>query len=130
MRASLLSSHGPSPSPRPSPRGEREEWRHASPLPTGERDRVRGRVSAAVAAMLCCMLLALPARADEPQPAKSTIQLPADATTHHSLTLNGKALEYTAVAGSLPLTDDKGAKQADIFYVGFFRDNVGDPSKR
>ncbi len=85
---------------------------------------------------LCALLIALlsisasPVRADEPPPAaKSAIQLPADATTHHTLTLNGKTLDYTAVAGSLPLTDDKGAKQADIFYVAFFRDGV-DASKR
>jgi carboxypeptidase C (cathepsin A) len=72
------------------------------------------------------------ARADDspPPPAKSAIQLPADATTHHKITLNGKTMEYTAVAGSLPLNDEKGAKQADIFYVAFFRDGIDDASRR
>ena len=91
---------------------------------------MRGKVCAVIIAAFC--FVAVHARADEPpsSPAKSAIQLPADATTHHTLALGGKTLDYTAVAGSLPLTDDKGAKQADIFYVAFFRDGVGDQSKR
>jgi carboxypeptidase C (cathepsin A) len=81
---------------------------------------------------LCCAVVTLPAHADEPpsSPAKNATQLPADATTHHTLARDGKTLDYTAVAGSLPLIDDKGAKQADIFYVAFFRDGIGDQSKR
>jgi carboxypeptidase C (cathepsin A) len=102
------------------------------PSPLGQRDRVRG---ATLCALLALLLLALPpsfARADEPppSPAKNAIQLPADATTHHTIALDGKTLDYTAVAGSLPLSDDKGAKQADIFYVAFFREGVSDVSHR
>ena len=91
---------------------------------------MRGNTAAAIVAALC--FITSPARADEPpsSSAKSAIQLPADATTHHQIALNGKTIEYTAVAGSLPLNDEKGAKQADIFYVAFFRDGIDDASKR
>jgi carboxypeptidase C (cathepsin A) len=92
---------------------------------------VRGTALCAILAVLLFVLPPPLARADEPAPAaKSALQLPADSTTHHTLALGGKTLDYTAVAGSLPLTDEKGAKQADIFYVAFFRDGVGDQSKR
>ena len=50
--------------------------------------------------------------------------LPADATTHHTLGIAGEEIAYTAIAGTLPLTDDKGEKQAEIFYVAFLRENV------
>jgi carboxypeptidase C (cathepsin A) len=56
--------------------------------------------------------------------------LPADAVTHHQLTLAGKELSYTATAGALPLRDDKGEKQADIFYLAFTLDGVSDRSQR
>jgi carboxypeptidase C (cathepsin A) len=91
---------------------------------------VRGPTLCAILVALFSVSSSITHADDAPSSPKTTIQLPADATTHHSLTLNGKTLEYTAVAGSLPLTDDKGAKQADIFYVAFFRDNVSDASKR
>jgi len=50
--------------------------------------------------------------------------LPADATTHHTLGIAGEEIAYTAVAGTLPLTDDKGDKAAEIFYTAFLRENV------
>jgi carboxypeptidase C (cathepsin A) len=66
--------------------------------------------------------------------AKATIAaaalLPADAVTHHKLRLGGEEIAYTATAGTLPLRDDKGEKQADIFYVAFLRDGVADAARR
>jgi carboxypeptidase C (cathepsin A) len=56
--------------------------------------------------------------------------LPADAVTHHKLRLGSQEIAYTATAGTLPLRDDKGEKQADIFYVAFLRDGVADVAKR
>src|ERR1700730_2167089 len=58
--------------------------------------------------------------------------LPADAVTHHKLKLGSQEIAYTATAGLLPLRDDKGEKQADIFYVAFMRDGdgVADTAKR
>lgn len=63
-----------------------------------------------------------PAAAAEPA-------LPADAVTAHTVTLDGQKLDYTARAGTLSLTDGKGNKTAEIFYVAFTR-NGADPAKR
>jgi carboxypeptidase C (cathepsin A) len=90
---------------------------------------------------LAILLLAFPALAQEashrpapekaPSAAAAPLQLlPADAVTHHKLTIAGKELAYTATAGTLPLRDAKGEKQADIFYVAFTLDGVSDPAHR
>jgi carboxypeptidase C (cathepsin A) len=55
---------------------------------------------------------------------------PADITTHHAITIDGRKLAYTATAGTLPLTDDKGETTADVFYVSFTLDGVADRSRR
>lgn len=67
-------------------------------------------------------------KAPATQPALSL--LPADAVTHHKLRLGNQEIAYSATAGTLPLRDDKGEKQADIFYVAFLRDGVADVAKR
>ena len=47
-------------------------------------------------------------------------RLPPDSITKHSLTLsNGKTLDFTATAGSLPLVDEAGKLQAEIAYVAY-----------
>ena len=47
-------------------------------------------------------------------------RLPPDSTTRHSLTLpNGKTLDFTATAGSLPLVDEAGKLQAEIGFVAY-----------
>lgn len=51
--------------------------------------------------------------------------LPPDSVTRHQITVGGRALAYTATAGSLPLTDAQGAVTAEIFYVAFIRDGTG-----
>jgi len=48
--------------------------------------------------------------------------------TAHRLTLTGRTIDYTARAGSLSLTDDKGVETAEIFYVAFLR--AGDRAQR
>ncbi|HKW53023.1 MAG TPA: alpha/beta hydrolase [Stellaceae bacterium] len=70
------------------------------------------------------------AKASAPSPAPAPSLLPADAVTHHKLKLGNQEIAYTATAGTLPLRDDKGEKQADIFYVAFLRDGVADGAKR
>jgi carboxypeptidase C (cathepsin A) len=52
------------------------------------------------------------------------------AVTHHSITINGEIIHYTATAGLIPLTDKSGEKKASIFFVAYTRDGVEDPSKR
>ena len=54
--------------------------------------------------------------------------------THHSVTINGKALNYTATTGTMVLkeeTDKEGEKpKASIFFVAYTLDDVEDTSKR
>jgi carboxypeptidase C (cathepsin A) len=57
-------------------------------------------------------------------------RLPADAVTHHEMTLAGRTLAYTATAGTLPLSDEKGEQTAEIFYVAFTLDGVSDVAHR
>jgi len=55
--------------------------------------------------------------------------LPADSTTRHSLDLPGRALHFTATAGSLRLTDAQGTPQAEIAYIDY-RLDVPEPRRR
>src|SRR5258708_22576850 len=96
------------------------------------------RPAAGLAALLLLLSSALPLRAED-KPANEAAKAPAasaaallppDAVTHHKLTLGNQEIAYPAAAGTLPLRDDKGEKQADIFYVAFLRDGVADAAKR
>jgi len=51
--------------------------------------------------------------------APASASLPADAVTTHAITLNGHELAYTATAGSIALTNEKGERSAEIFYVAY-----------
>ncbi|MGO8914342.1 MAG: S10 family peptidase [Stellaceae bacterium] len=104
----------------------------------------RHRRSLLLLASLLLLRLAAPALAQDaprhapaekpaaaaPASAPALQLLPADSVTHHQLTLAGKELAYTATAGTLPLRDDKGEKEADIFYVAFTLDGVSDRAQR
>jgi carboxypeptidase C (cathepsin A) len=48
----------------------------------------------------------------------------AESITHHSFKVGGVEAIFTATAATLPLPDDKGEKQADIFYVAYTRDDA------
>src|SRR5215813_13049634 len=51
--------------------------------------------------------------------------------THHQITVEGKALAYTAAAGVMPLKDpDKDEIVAGIFYTAYTLDGVADTSTR
>jgi carboxypeptidase C (cathepsin A) len=86
----------------------------------------------AAAALSLLLLLASPALADDEKPATqsvakpqtATLPPPAESTTHHQITLGDKQFAYTATAGSLAIKDDKGEKQADIFFVAFSLDGA------
>src|SRR5690242_8563400 len=51
--------------------------------------------------------------------AASAQELPADATSQHVFGKGDSALRYTATAGTLPMTNDKGETIARIFYVAY-----------
>jgi len=49
--------------------------------------------------------------------------------THHTITLNGKTLHYTATAGRLPIKDPTGKIDAEMFFVAYTLDGA-EPAKR
>jgi carboxypeptidase C (cathepsin A) len=49
--------------------------------------------------------------------------------THHQVSLNGKTLKYTAIAGRLPIKRDDGKIEAEMFFVSYSLDGQ-DLSKR
>jgi carboxypeptidase C (cathepsin A) len=55
---------------------------------------------------------------------------PKRSETKHSILLNGQKLEYTAIAGSLPLKDKEGKTTAQVFYIAYTKDGVTDLAKR
>jgi carboxypeptidase C (cathepsin A) len=50
--------------------------------------------------------------------------LPADAVTPHTIALDGRTLAYSATAGTLALTSEKGERSAEIFYVAYTLDGA------
>jgi carboxypeptidase C (cathepsin A) len=50
--------------------------------------------------------------------------------THHSITVRGKTLNYTATVGQMPLKNPSGETEAHIFYMAYTLDGAGDASKR
>ncbi len=50
--------------------------------------------------------------------------LPADSVTHHSITVRGTKLAYTATAGTMKMRDEKGEPTASIFYVAYTLDGA------
>ncbi|HET7922828.1 MAG TPA: peptidase S10 [Gammaproteobacteria bacterium] len=73
-------------------------------------------------------LIAAPAfAADAPKAATEakTASTPVKETqivTRHSTKIGGETLRYTAVAGNLVLTDDKGDQTASMFYIAYTKD--------
>ncbi len=47
------------------------------------------------------------------------IGLPDDSTTQHCLALPGRTLNFSAVAGTIKLVDDKNAEQAEVAYIAY-----------
>src|ERR1043165_1585451 len=50
--------------------------------------------------------------------------------THHTLTVDGKAINYTATVAQMPLKDAAGETEAHIFYMAYTLDGVADQAKR
>ena len=50
--------------------------------------------------------------------------------THHSVTVQGKTLNYTATVAQMPLKDASGETEAHIFYMAYTLDGVADSTKR
>ncbi len=63
------------------------------------------------------------------QPPAPEHRLPPDSTTKQTVTLPGRTLAFTAVAGSIRLFNDKGEPEADIAYTAYLLDGA-DPKTR
>jgi carboxypeptidase C (cathepsin A) len=61
---------------------------------------------------------------DKPTPIKEMVS-----KTSHSITLDGKKIEYEATAATIPLRDEEGKALANIFYIAYTKKDE-DPTKR
>jgi carboxypeptidase C (cathepsin A) len=50
--------------------------------------------------------------------------------THHTITVNGKTLNYTATVAQMPLKNSSGETEAHIFYMAYTLDGLSDTAKR
>ena len=67
-----------------------------------------------------------------PAPEKPAAALPEEdlSVTNHTITVGGKPLAYTAVAGTLLLKADDGHPRANVYFTAYFRNDVKDKSER
>jgi len=94
-------------------------------------------------ALSACLVLAAPAFADD-EPSKDTKETKTEVKTETSkpdklsakqsetdgvVTVDGKAIDYKAVAGTIILDDKKDVGTASIFYAAYFKKGA-DPSRR
>ncbi len=70
------------------------------------------------AAIVCFVLIMLGAAGAQAD-GKPEAALPARVVTHHAITLDGRSLDYDAIAETFALTDRKGATTATIFTVSY-----------
>ena len=75
----------------------------------------------AIGALLAVVVLSLglPANAAKPNPIP---RLTPDGVTHHHITINGRALNYTARAGTLTLRNGEDQPTARVFYTAYTLD--------
>ncbi|MCS6776241.1 MAG: hypothetical protein RMJ43_09105 [Chloroherpetonaceae bacterium] len=50
--------------------------------------------------------------------------------TAHEITIGGRTLSYTVTTGLMPLCDDRGEKEADIFFMAYTLQDAGPPAQR
>jgi carboxypeptidase C (cathepsin A) len=64
-----------------------------------------------------------PAVAEAPKTADMPDEKPS--ITHHKITVRGKTLQYTTTAGRMPIKNEQGRTEAQMFYVAYTLDNPG-----
>jgi carboxypeptidase C (cathepsin A) len=78
--------------------------------------------------LVCCWQ---PAAAQQPEnQSKQDLNNPEESVTHHTLTINGEVLKYTASAGFLQIKNTAGQPQARLFYVAYLLETGQAPSPR
>jgi len=73
---------------------------------------------------------AMPAAADDASAGPAAAQSSKDSSVHDSLTIGGRAIPYTATAGTITLKDASGAPSCSMFYVAYTADGVVNPAGR
>ncbi len=86
--------------------------------------RVAGRIARALLpALLLAISMSAATHGQAPQrdaaAAAEVRHLPADATTHHTLDLPGRSLNFSATAGAILLADDRNAPLADLAFIAY-----------
>ena len=81
--------------------------------------------------LILTLLAVGPAAAQSPKPDSTQMPVPVEMTavTHHSLTIDGKPIPYTATAGNLLVRSDSGEVVGSFFYVAYTKDGE-EPRKR
>ncbi len=69
-------------------------------------------------------------KTDEPKEKRRRLLGIAPIETHHELTAGDKTLKYTARAGVIPLKDEFGETEAEIFFMAYELEGVKDRSNR
>lgn len=91
-------------------------------------------LAVSAAALLFAAFPAFAQRGGAPAPAApaETIPVPPEnaSVTDHELTLDGKALHYSAAAGNLLINDEEDKPYGSIFYVAYTLGGVTDPRTR
>ena len=84
-------------------------------------------------ALYCCLLSVTPLFAQHDDASKPAAEKAAESKpqaevppvqTHHTLHVNGQTLNYTATAGLMPLKNDKGETEANIFFMAYTLDQA------
>ncbi len=73
------------------------------------------------------------AAADKPEAGKAPAKkdsTEAPIVTHHQIAVAGKPLHYTVTTGKLPLKNETGETEAEIFFMAYTLDGASDPAKR
>jgi carboxypeptidase C (cathepsin A) len=98
---------------------------------------VRFVLSITVVILLCCLPVdpALGQAEPESQPANEAAEGKESAdqprsVTHHTVEIGGRAIDYTATAGMMPLKDEDGTEKANVFFIAYTRDGVEDVDRR
>jgi carboxypeptidase C (cathepsin A) len=55
---------------------------------------------------------------------------PEPVITHHQMTIGGKVLHYTVTTGKLPLKNETGDTEAEIFFMAYTLDGAGETARR
>jgi len=66
-----------------------------------------------------------PPKHQEAKPEQTPGPEPKPSVTHHKITVRGNTIQYTATAARIPIKDEQGKTEAEMFYVAYTVDNGG-----